>query len=31
MLYADGCNRDNIYFSIVDDDWPAVVPSHWKS
>ena len=31
MLYADGCNRGNIYFSIVDDDWPAVVPSHWKS
>lgn len=24
MLYADGRNRDNVYFSIVDDDWPAV-------
>lgn len=24
MLYADGRNRDNVYFSILDDDWPAV-------
>ena len=24
MLYADGRNRDNIYFSVIDDDWPAV-------
>lgn len=24
MLYADGRNRDNVYFSIVDDDWQAV-------
>jgi len=24
MLYADGRNRDNVYFSIVDDDWPRV-------
>jgi N-acetyltransferase len=24
MLYADGRNRDNVYFSIVDDDWAAV-------
>lgn len=24
MLYADGRNRDNVYFSIIDDDWPAV-------
>ncbi|HET9801849.1 MAG TPA: GNAT family protein [Candidatus Acidoferrum sp.] len=24
MLYADGRNRDNVYFSIIDDNWPAV-------
>lgn len=24
MLYADGRNRDNVYFSIIDDDWPQV-------
>ena len=24
MIYADGRNRDNVYFSIIDDDWPAV-------
>jgi len=24
MLYADGRNRDNVYFSIVDDDWPVL-------
>lgn len=24
MLYPDGRNRDNVYFSIVDDDWPGV-------
>jgi RimJ/RimL family protein N-acetyltransferase len=24
MLYADGRNRDNVYFSIIDDDWPRV-------
>ena len=24
MLYADGRNRDNAYFSIIDDDWPRV-------
>ncbi len=24
MLYADGRNRDNVYFSIIDDDWPIV-------
>ena len=24
MLYADGRNRDNVYFSIIDDDWPTV-------
>jgi N-acetyltransferase len=24
MLYADGRNRDNAYFSIIDDDWPQV-------
>jgi N-acetyltransferase len=24
MLYADGRNRDNVYFSIVDDDWAVV-------
>jgi RimJ/RimL family protein N-acetyltransferase len=24
MLYADGRNRDNVYFSIIDDDWPLV-------
>src|ERR1043165_8137459 len=24
MLYADGRNRDNLYFSIIDDEWPAV-------
>lgn len=24
MLYPDGRNRDNIYFSIVDDEWPAI-------
>jgi N-acetyltransferase len=24
MLYADGRNRDNVYFSIIEDDWPAV-------
>lgn len=24
MLYQDGRNRDNVYFSIIDDDWPSV-------
>jgi RimJ/RimL family protein N-acetyltransferase len=24
MLYADGRNRDNVYFSIVDDEWPRI-------
>lgn len=24
MLYSDGRNRDNVYFSIIDDDWPTV-------
>jgi len=24
MLYADGRNRDNVYFSIIDDEWPVV-------
>ncbi len=24
MLYGDGRNRDNVYFSIIDDDWPTV-------
>jgi RimJ/RimL family protein N-acetyltransferase len=24
MLYQDGRNRDNVYFSIIDDDWPRV-------
>jgi hypothetical protein len=24
MLYSDGRNRDNVYFSIIDDDWPKV-------
>ena len=24
MLYADGRNRDNVYFSVVDDEWPQV-------
>ena len=24
MLYADGRNRDNVYFSIIDDEWPAI-------
>lgn len=24
MLYADGRNRDNVYFSILDDDWDRV-------
>jgi N-acetyltransferase len=24
MLYPDGRNRDNVYFSIVDDNWAAV-------
>jgi N-acetyltransferase len=24
MIYADGRNRDNVYFSIVDDEWPQV-------
>jgi len=24
MLYPDGRNRDSAYFSIVDDEWPAV-------
>lgn len=24
MLYSDGRNRDNVYFSIIDDDWPVV-------
>lgn len=24
MLYADGRNRDNVYFSVIDDDWPDV-------
>jgi RimJ/RimL family protein N-acetyltransferase len=24
MLYADGRNRDNVYYSVIDDDWPVV-------
>jgi RimJ/RimL family protein N-acetyltransferase len=24
MLYADGRNRDNVYFAIIDDDWSEV-------
>jgi N-acetyltransferase len=24
MLYADGRNRDNVYFSIVDDEWTRI-------
>ncbi len=24
MLYPDGRNRDNVYFSVVDDEWPRV-------
>jgi N-acetyltransferase len=24
MLYEDGRNRDNVYFSIIDDDWQSV-------
>ncbi len=24
MVYADGRNRDNVYFSIIDDDWSEV-------
>ncbi len=24
MLYPDGRNRDNVYFSIVDHEWPLV-------
>jgi RimJ/RimL family protein N-acetyltransferase len=24
MLYEDGRNRDSVYFSIVDDDWPSI-------
>jgi len=24
MLYPDGRNRDSVYYSIVDDEWPAV-------
>jgi len=24
MLYSDGRNRDNVYFSIVDDEWPRI-------
>ncbi|MGO9133603.1 MAG: GNAT family N-acetyltransferase [Methylovirgula sp.] len=24
MLYADGRNRDSVYFSIIDDEWPDV-------
>jgi len=24
MLYADGRNRDNVYFSIIDDEWPHI-------
>jgi RimJ/RimL family protein N-acetyltransferase len=24
MLYSDGRNRDNVYFSVVDDEWPQV-------
>lgn len=24
MLYADGSIRDSVYYSIVDDEWPAV-------
>ena len=24
MLYADGRNRDNVYFSIIDDEWPTI-------
>ena len=24
MIYADGRSRDNVYFSIVDDEWPQV-------
>ncbi|MGH9695425.1 MAG: GNAT family N-acetyltransferase, partial [Bryobacteraceae bacterium] len=24
MLYADGRNRDNAYYSIIDDEWPQI-------
>lgn len=24
MLYADGRNRDNVYFSIIDEEWPVI-------
>ena len=24
MLYADGRNRDSVYFSVIDDEWPSV-------
>jgi RimJ/RimL family protein N-acetyltransferase len=24
MIYPDGRNRDSVYFSIIDDEWPAV-------
>jgi N-acetyltransferase len=24
MLYSDGRNRDNVYFSIIDDEWPLI-------
>lgn len=24
MLYPDGRNRDNVYFSIIDDEWPQI-------
>jgi hypothetical protein len=23
MLYPDGRNRDSVYYSIIDDEWPA--------
>jgi RimJ/RimL family protein N-acetyltransferase len=43
MLYSDGRNRDNAYFSIIDDEWPQVraqvesklgypvVPTFWEA
>jgi hypothetical protein len=24
MLYEDGRNRDNAYYSIIDDEWPQI-------
>ncbi len=24
MIYPDGRNRDSVYFSIIDDEWPTV-------